>query len=337
MRRRFPLFIAAALLLVAGPGTADCVVPPRLTASSPAPDELVEVTARLFLIDVFEIDDVAQAFRADVVAELTWTDARLSEANLGQSLEGCALSHEAVWNPEPRLVNGREATLRFPKPVKVDSAGNVRYAQRFTGLLTTRLDLREFPFDTQTLPIIVAFAAGLDKVKIVTGDEPLTHDRGFSVAGWRVSMEGAMVEPLVLARDLTLPQYRVVMRAQRERGFYLGKMLLPVVLIVLMAWGAYWLDPGAQPPRFGLSTSSVLTLIAFKLALGMWLPRVEYLTRADLFMIGAMSLVFLTLAEVVVTSALDGPRRELALRINRTGRWVYPLAFVLVLVVTLLV
>lgn len=309
-----------------------CEVSPALRATKPtAESEPVAINVRLFVIDVFEVDDVAQSFRADVFAELTWHDSRLSAASLGNSLEGCSLSHEAVWNPKPRLVNGREVTLRFPKPVTVDAAGNVRYAQRFTGLLTARLDLREFPVDTQTLPIVVAFAAGLDNVKVVTDDEPLTHERGFSVAGWDLNMNEAIVEPLALTRDLSLPQYRATITAERERGFYLGKVLLPVILIVLMAWGAYWLDPGAQPPRFGLSTSSVLTLIAFKLALGMWLPRVEYLTRADLFMVGATALVFLTLAEVVVTSALNEPRRELALRINRLGRWIYPVLFLLVL------
>jgi hypothetical protein len=308
-----------------------CDVPPALRATKPTVEsEPVAINVRLFVIDLFEVNDVAQAFRIDVHAELTWRDERLSEARLGRSLAGCPLAHEAIWNPEPRLINSQSITLRLPNPITVDGDGNVRYAQRFTGTLTARLELQEFPFDTQTLPIILAFAGGMEDVKILVADEPLTHDYGFSIAGWTVQINEPIVAPLRLTDDIIMPQYRLNLTAERKRGFYLGKVLLPVILIVLIAWGAYWLDPEAQPPRFGLSTSSVLTLIAFMLALGMWLPRVEYLTRADRFMIGAMTLVFLTLAEVIVTSVLNDNHRELALRFNRVGRWLYPVAFILV-------
>ena len=318
-------------MLVATPALAAgvCDVPPALRASKPTVEsEPVAINVRLFVIDLFEVNDVAQAFRVDVHAELTWRDERLSEARLGRSLAGCSLAHDAIWNPEPRLINSQDITLRFPNPITVDGDGNVRYSQRFTGTLTARLKLREFPFDTQTLPIILAFAERTEDLKILVADEPLTHDYGFSIAGWTVQINEPIVAPLRLTHDLILPQYRLDLTAERKRGFYLGKVLLPVVLIVFMAWGAYWLDPEART-RFGLATSSVLTLIAFMLALGMWLPRVEYLTRADRFMIGAMTLVFLTLAEVIVTSVLNDHHRELALRLNRVGRWLYPIAFVL--------
>jgi hypothetical protein len=329
------IWLAVLLGAFAGPAIAACDIPSGLSAVAPNGSEAVKVQARLFVIDVFELDDVAQAFRVDVHAELNWRDDRLSEARLGHSLAGCSLAHEAIWNPEPRLVNGREVTLRFPHPIAVDGDGNVRYSQRFTGELTNRLELQEFPFDTQLLQVVVAFVKGMAEVEVVAADGPLTHDHGFSVAGWVIQVNEPVVEPFELTHDLIFPQYRLTMTAERERGFYLGKVLLPAILIVVMAWGAYWLDPAVQPPRFGLSTSSVLTLIAFMLALGMWLPRVEYLTRADKFMIGAMTLVFLTLAEVVVTSVLNDSHRELALRINRTGRWLYPLVFSFIAAYTL--
>lgn len=254
------LFLLSALGVLAVPALA-CDIPPALAVGKPAPaEEAVDVHVGLFVIDVFEVDDVAQAFRADVHAELTWRDERLSEASLGRSLAGCSFAHDAIWNPHPRLVNARDVTLKFPKPITVDDDGNVRYSQRFTGLLTARLALREFPFDTQTLPIIAAFVEGMDKIKVLAADGPLTHEHGFSVAGWTIRVDRVVVEPLELTHDLSLPQYRLELTAERKRAYYLGKVLLPVILIVLMAWGAYWLDPGAQPPRFGLSTGSVRAL-----------------------------------------------------------------------------
>jgi len=88
------------------------------------------------------------------------------------------------------------------------------------------------------------------------------------------------------------------------------------------------LDPEQLAPQMGVSTASVLTLIAFQFSLGYLLPRVSYLTRADRFVLGASTLVFLALAEAILSSRLAAAGRiELALRMDRHSRWIYPVLF----------
>ena len=39
--------------------------------------------------------------------------------------------------------------------------------------------------------------------------------------------------------------------------------VLPLTLIVFMSWAVFWIKPGLLPPQIGVSTSAILTLIAF--------------------------------------------------------------------------
>jgi len=68
----------------------------------------------------------------------------------------------------------------------------------------------------------------------------------------------------------------------------------------------------------------------------LFLPVISYLTRLDLFILGATILVFLSLFEVVFTSVLvRRHRRELAYTVDLYSRWVFPAIFVWLVVQTL--
>ncbi len=76
----------------------------------------------------------------------------------------------------------------------------------------------------------------------------------------------------------------------------------------------------------------MLTLIAFRLALGSQLPPVAYLTRIDRFVLVATAIVFAALVESVATAALaDKDHLGPALKINRWSRIVFPASYLLAL------
>jgi cadmium resistance protein CadD (predicted permease) len=81
----------------------------------------------------------------------------------------------------------------------------------------------------------------------------------------------------------------------------------------------------------------MLTLIAYRFLLGQDLPKVPYLTRLDLFLIGSTVLVFAALVEVAVTTRLHSEQQpERAARIDRHSRWVFPLAYLALFAVVFL-
>ena len=96
-----------------------------------------------------------------------------------------------------------------------------------------------------------------------------------------------------------------------------------------MAYGVYFIPSTAVPQQVGLGTTSMLTLIAYMLALGSTLPRIPYLTRADHLFVGSAVLVFLGLMKAVLTLAVaNGPHAHVVTRVDRWGRWLHPLAMV---------
>ena len=104
---------------------------------------------------------------------------------------------------------------------------------------------------------------------------------------------------------------------------------MPLALIVTMSWSVFWIDPAQIGPQVGMSSTSMLTLIAFQLAMSNMLPPLNYFTDLDKFGAASILMVFLALVESMTTSYLvSNDRRETALRADRVCRWLFPLAFV---------
>jgi hypothetical protein len=158
-----------------------------------------------------------------------------------------------------------------------------------------------------------------------------------SLTGWtlgtpEVSVETAQAPRLQIDRSV----FRMTVEARRDAQFYLMKAIAPLTLIIFMSWAVFWIDP-QQIVRLGLSATAILTLIAYQFAFADLLPRISYLTRADRFTVASLALVFLALVEVVTTSALARKdRAELSEKIDRMSRVAFPVALVVILVVSFL-
>lgn len=329
-----PIHLALVFGMLAGsavPAASDCQPPAEAAAERPAAGAgPTPVEVGVYVIDVSEIDDVSQSFSADLYLFWHWHDPRLSESALGASLEGCPLSTDQIWNPAADVVNQRSLTTR-DAALRVGADGEVRMRRRLTGQLSSPLDLRDFPFDHQVLPVTVASFLYGPRELALTVDSRTGGSPDFSLAGWQLELgdHEVGVEHVASAdRDVARVDFRL--RARRNSGYYLWKMLLPLSLIVFMAWTVFWIDPVHFGPQVGVSTAAVFTLIAFQLSLGQLLPKVSYLTRADRFILGSTLLVFLALAEAILAGRLAGEGREAASRrLDVAARWIYPTLFAL--------
>ena len=97
--------------------------------------------------------------------------------------------------------------------------------------------------------------------------------------------------------------------------------------------GIFWIDPAKFGPQIGLSATSMLTMIAFIFATTNMLPALGYFTILDLFITASTILIFLAMVVSITTSYLiSSERAELATRIDGVCRFVFPLAFVSVVI-----
>lgn len=125
--------------------------------------------------------------------------------------------------------------------------------------------------------------------------------------------------------------YAIVFEAERKSGYFVVKVIIPLILIVMMSWLVFWIDPKEAGTQISVGITSMLTLIAYRFAVDTSLPRVSYLTRLDYFILAGTFLVFSSLIEVMATSSLaKKDRYERALTIDYYSRLLFPLAFLLV-------
>src|SRR6266571_6109850 len=294
----------------------------------------IRLTVGIWVADISNIDSAQQNFTAELAVVLRWQDSRL--AHTGKGVVRYPL--EQIWHPRVGIVNETNSVSRkMPDSVEVEPDGLVSYRQRYVGAFTQPLRLQSFPFDRQTFRVqLVAVRYQSNEVMFVP-DQVWIRD-GLKEAGgispsvtlpdWTI--EKWEVKPLVyaLAPRHQYSSYAFEFTASRNVEHYILKVILPLVLIVIMSWTVFWIDPTNANSQISVAVTSMLTLIAYRFAVDSQLPRLPYMTRIDLFFLVSTLLVFFSLIEVLVTTVLDNNKQtERAKKIDRYCRAIFPAIF----------
>ena len=332
------LLIVAQFSTVVAAQSLESTDLPLISERPNSSGEATLVTVGIFIFDIDKIDDANQRFGIDMFAILDWRDPRLALPEDERFGQDRLLSLDEIWTPRGLIVNDRGLSRQLPRNANIDDLGNVVYRQRLSGELAVALELREFPFDKQRLPIdFVSYQYSPDEVRLSANTE-LRGDAGsFSAAGWSMRIIGPEYgEFTVPALGVVRPRMTYYIEAQRNSQYYLLSMFMPMSLIVFMAWTVFWLQPDIVPARIGISTASIFSLLALGFSIRLSLPAVSYMTRADLFVIGCMLLIFVALGVAVIGSRwANSNRMEKALRLNAVARWVYVGLFGLVVTIAI--
>lgn len=298
-----------------------------------------EVSIGIYLLDIDDIDDVDQVFSVDMLFNVRWHDSRLALPDNEKAGRNRKVYLQEIWTPRLLVVNDRGLTPQLPLVAEIDDLGNVSAKQRAHGKLAANLVFKDFPFDSQHLPIkIISFGYSPQEIRF-TLDEDLRGDtKTFSAEGWDFLIIGSSFDAAPMPdNDAGWARMTYTIEAERDSRYFLLTVFLPVSLIVFMSWLVFWLPPDVIPSRVGISTASIFSLIAFILSVRMSLPHVSYVTHADFFLIGCTLVVILALALVVTGSRwVKNDRHTEALRLNAVARWLYIALYGLVAVVSLI-
>ncbi len=287
----------------------------------------------VFVIDIDEIDDVNQLFSIDLFVVARWKDPRLALPEAERRGKERFMMIDDVWTPRVLLINDRGLTNQLREGVQVDDFGNMKYANRMSGKLKVDLEFQRFPFDVQQLPIdLISYEYTTDEMQFSAKSAIVDHSTEFSIEGWQLRQLEPVIGTFVTPVDKTqLPRLTYIIEAKRHSDYYVLTMLIPMSLIIFMAWTVFWLQPNIVPPRIAISTASIFSLIALGVSMRLGLPKVSYLTMADIFVMGCTLMVFIALAVAVIGSRwANSDRMEQALKINAIARWVYMFLFIVV-------
>lgn len=287
------------------------------------------VALGMFFQDIASLSDVDQTLDTDVYVIARWRDPRLADPARGDASVECPAPEGRLWIPplEPENLRGRQSF--YPTRFLVDGKGVVTYARRLWVKLSHPLDFRDFPLDRHRWRVTLwPVVSQTDEVvfhplrRFTATNDPL------SIQGWQVGKPRAEAStgPRV-PRAGSFARFDVELDFERDWSYHAWKLGVPLTLIVLMAYGVYFIPASAVPQQIGLGMTSMLTLIAYMLTLGGTLPRISYLTRADRFFVGSAILVFLGLVKAVAAISLaQKPDSHVLDRLTRWGRWAFPIA-----------
>jgi hypothetical protein len=313
-----------------------CVIPEVEYWSLPESESgVVPINVEFFFLDLVEISDKLGRFSPSFVISFIWKDPRLQAASASSSAGACSSHLSEIWHPHFIFVNAAESADDREPMVEIYPDGRVVYSKRVTRQFTLDFDLRKFPFDQQVLTIeIASLLYGPNDVDFIATESGTDMHENSALQGWQLGEISSLpVEPIVTLNSAHAT-FAYAMTVQRQSDFYFWRLFFPLLLITLMSWSVFWLEPSQLGAQIAVATSAIFTLMAFLVSLGDVLPSVSYLSVADKIVVAATILVFLAFGESIVTGTLvQQNRAALARSIDQVGRWIY-LALVVIVMMT---
>ncbi len=196
--------------------------------------------------------------------------------------------------------------------------GEIRSFRTEKGVASFRqsFDFKKFPFDTQKLIIRVTPNTGswsnfnyqnedkIGSVTLITPElrtflslEKFINPEINKLKAWRIDNDGINIASKVLVDDnyFDIFEKKIVSKSENvldieitiKRNFqhYLLKIMLPVFLILCVAWFVLWIPTEKYETRLNTSIIALLALIAYNFVFQDDIPKLEYLTDLDWFIL----------------------------------------------------
>lgn len=253
--------------------------------------------------------------------ELGFLDPRLRYAELSPGtweLSGDADLIRLLWTPHVFLANEQRSSLLGAGPehdslVRVRPDGYVTFAIRFTVSVVCTMKVGRFPFDQQECPLLLE--SWLDDAEDLrlhwagTYGDRLILD-SFSLMGWttdeRLRARINISDPVEEYPEHFSNKYsslKLTFSLSREYGFFLMDYYLPSVLLVVISWVTFWIDPDVVPARVLLGSSTMLTFITLAVQTDRSLP-VSYNKASEIWFVGCCTFIFGSLVEFAFVNTI---------------------------------
>ena len=145
-------------------------------------------------------------------------------------------------------------------------------------------NLQNFPFDKQVLKFKIENILGMgsghvdfDSYTISNLDNLELNLNGWKYLGYQA--ENVVYEDVSKTYDLS--GMEISISVQREPGYYVFKVILPILLILVVCWSVIWINPEELESKLTITIVCLLSLIAYNFVIDSELPKLDYLTILD--------------------------------------------------------
>ncbi len=281
---------------------------------------------------ITDIDQKAENFTVVADLEFEWQDPSLAfspdtcncafKTFTEKGFDDFIKQTEGKW-PDFSLTNQQGNRWIQNKVVVVFPDGRAIYFERFTTTFQAPdFEFSKFPFDTQLFNV---------HVLSLYPEEFLIYSDldGYSGMGDQLGEEEWDVfnTETSITTVGTNSQFSLHFEAERSLTFYIVRIFIPLLLIIIVAWITFFLKDYTK--RIDVTAGNLLLFIAFNFTISSDLPRLGYLTFLDKLLITTFAISVLTLAYNVVLKRLEiAGKGELGIKIDKYMIWVYPITYV---------
>ena len=167
------------------------------------------------------------------------------------------------------------------------SVDQVFASYQVEGKITLKSDFnfKAFPFDSQNLKFDLWAMAG-DELEIDYTDLDfsfLFQDySSLRIPEWKVNDADIKSKSFYSAyHDENRIMYELEINIERQYGYYIYKVLIPILIILIVAWTALWIPSKEIESRLTITIVCLLSLIAYNFIVDKDVPKLDYLTLLD--------------------------------------------------------
>ena len=154
-----------------------------------------------------------------------------------------------------------------------------------TYIIQNDFKLQTFPFDKQILKIAYLSTNDIDDYEMTNKWNTYSAMNYFlknqNINGWDIkgfNLYNTIEED---EQDMFVSTAVIEIQIERQHGYYIYKVLIPILLILLVCWSVVWVDPKELEARLTITIVCLLSLIAYNFVIDSELPKLEYLTVMD--------------------------------------------------------
>jgi len=231
---------------------------------------------------LFELDD-GWHYDVCIFSEEEFKESRLRDPGEQMKILDVTKQDKDLFNtyfkltPYSKKIGNPQDAFYIEK--KIEGVFNIR----------NKFNLRAFPFDKQTLSI--KFFDGrynLDQRHILTNRFTFEAFNGYlkqnEITGWNVTKYEInpfqYQDPFYKEKDFA-DGLSLNIIIERKHSYYIFKVILPIVLILMVCWSVVWIHPRELESRLTITIVCLLSLIAYNFVIDAELPKLEYLTVLD--------------------------------------------------------
>jgi len=202
----------------------------------------------------------------------------------------------------------------------------IEYNSTNNYIFNNKFNLRTFPFDKQNIKIFLYnHRHDIENFKALisgyTAKRAVEFKELNNIEGWNITNVDTKYEfyqdPNV---DSKHDGASVIFELERKSGYYVYKIILPIILILIVCWSSIWINPKEIESRLTITIVCLLSLIAYNFVIDSDLPKLEYLTIMDYIIL--ISYVFATIPNFLAIACFNlmKKNKQLTIKLEHYGK-----------------